>query len=60
MARNFDENAVLIVMPNYGTRNYGAVSVQFRATARMKFDSRVKFNVNTANSVYYSRQENTS
>ena len=30
---------------------YGAVSVQFRATARLKFDSRVKFNVNAANSV---------
>ena len=30
---------------------YGAVSVQFRATASMKFDSRVKFNVNAANSV---------
>ena len=54
MARNFDENAVLIVMPNYGTWNqYMELFLfNYRDTTKMKFDSRVKFNVNIANSVY--------
>ena len=56
MARNFDENAVLIVMPNYGTRNqYMELFLSnVRDAAKVKFDSqsRVKFNVNTVNSVY--------